>query len=204
MTFKTQALGLFLSALMAAPAFAAVESSGLKVGDKAPAIHQNDINGTLFDLTAAEGSGPVVLVFYRGGWCPFCNQQLHDLQITAVPFAKKHHAQIVAISVDKATEEAKTQAKHDLTITILSDTKAELLGAYNVQNHISPEQYEIYKTKYHLDLEESSGEKHHIIAIPAVFVMDSLGTIIYAHADSNYKVRAPISEIKAAIVKAEK
>ena len=204
MTTKTRVASLVLLAFLALPVLAVEQETGLKVGDKAPDIHRLDIKGKSFDLATAETAGPVVIVFYRGGWCPFCNLQLHDLQINLVPFAKDHHAQIVAISVDKTTEEAKTQAKHDLTMAIISDTKAELLTAYHVRNQISPELYEKYKTEYKLDLEESSGEKHHIIAVPAVYIVDPHGTIIYAHVDSNYKVRAPLSEIKDAIVKAQK
>ncbi len=202
MTFKWPLIGLFLSALMVIPGLGAASQYGLTVGEKAPAIHQKDINGHPFDLAATEASGPVVLVFYRGGWCPFCNLQLHNLQTTVVPFATKDHARIVAISVDLPTEEAKTQNKHDLTMTLLSDPKAVLLGAYNVQNPISLADYEKYKTVYHVDLEKYSGETNHLIAIPAVFVMDSQNTIVYAHADPDYKVRAPESDIKAAILKA--
>lgn len=204
MTRKSRALGLILSTVLAVPGLSATKNYGLEVGDKAPAIHQNDISGHPFDLAEAESAGPVVLVFYRGGWCPFCNLQLHDLQIDLVPFAKKNHAQIAAISVDQATEEAKTQAKHDLTITLLSDPTAALLGAYHVQYHVSPKLVKKYKKDYHVDLEAYSGQAHHIIAVPAVFVINGLGTIVYAHADPNYKVRAPESEIKAAITKATK
>lgn len=172
---------------------------GLQTGAAAPQIATKDIDGKSFDLHAEVKKGPVVLVFYRGGWCPYCNLQLRNLEKGISADLKKLGASMVAISVDTVEEGLKTDSKEKLSAVIISDPEAKILGDYKVKFTVPQELVTKYKNEYKIDIEASSGKKHHIIAVPAVYVVDSKGTITYSYVDENYKVRAPEADIVKAV-----
>lgn len=178
---------------------ASVKPYGLSVGDDAPAFSVNDIQDKKINLDSELAAGPVVLVFYRGGWCPFCNTQLRSIESKLMPALKSLNASLVAISVDKPDEELKTKQRHGLSFRIVSDPKAVLLGKYNVKYQVPDDLVATYKAKHEIDLEKSSGEKHHIIAVPAVFVVNKARKVVYSFVDEDYKKRAPEEAILAAV-----
>lgn len=188
------------------PAFLQVQAKstkyGLTTGSVAPNIVLEDITGKKFSLNDTVKQGPVVLVFYRGGWCPYCNTQLRSINKNIGPLAKKNSAKIVAISVDLLKEGISTSKTNKLDMTILSDTRAEVLHTYNLAYKVPAELVRKYKNEYGIDLEKAPGQKHHVIAVPAVFVVSKKGHITYSYVNEDYKVRAPEAEIKSAIVKA--
>lgn len=172
---------------------------GLRVGEIAPRFAVQDIHGEKFGVEQKLAKGPVVLVFYRGGWCPYCNTQLRSIESKLMPGVKNAKGSLVAISVDKPDEELKTKQKNSLSFQIVSDPKAELLGKYNVRYKVPEELVATYKTKHGINLEASSGEKHHIIAVPAVYVVSQDGKIAYSFVDEDYKKRAPEEAVLAAL-----
>lgn len=172
------------------------EASGLKVGDEAPQIISADIEGNEFNLKEKLKTGPVIIIFYRGGWCPYCNLQLRNLQAELVPELKKVKASMVAISVDLVKESVKTAKNENLEMFVISDPSATLIKSYKVINQLSLELVKKYKKNYSIDVEKSSGEKHHIIAIPSVFVVDPKdGRISFAYSNEDYKTRAKNKDI---------
>ena len=108
---------------------------------------------------------------------------------------------MVAISVDKIDEGVKTQKKNDLSMVIISDPSAEILKEYHLINQVPDDLFKKYKDKYDIDLEIYSGEKHHKIAVPGVFVVNSKGIITYSFVEEDYKKRAPEKDIIKAIQK---
>ena len=104
---------------------------GLRVGDKAPDAEVLDLQGQPVKLAGLYAQGPVFLVFYRGGWCPFCNRQLHNLAAAKEQFDAKG-LKLAAISVDRPSEEAKTQAKQGVPFPMLSDSKLAAHQAFKV------------------------------------------------------------------------
>jgi len=176
-----------------------VSERGLSVGAEAPQITALDVDGKMFELKKAVLDGPVVLVFYRGGWCPYCSTQLRGLQSEALPEITKAGGKLVAISVDKMESALKTKEKESLGMTVLSDPKAEILKAYDVDYKVPDELAEAYIKKYKIDLEAHSGQDHHIIAVPAVYVIDKNSKITFAYVNENYKVRAQVSDILGAV-----
>ncbi len=187
----------FTSELLAAPS----KNYGLKVGEKAPDIALSDIDGKKFSLANEVKKGPVVAIFYRGGWCPFCNTQLRSLESKVMPKLKKLGASLIAISVDKVDEGLKSKQKDSFSFRIFSDSKAEILQRYKIAYKVQDELVSTYKTKHGIDLEKSSGEKHHLIAIPSAYVINQAGVITFAFVDENYKNRAPETEIINAVEK---
>lgn len=171
---------------------------GIELGQKAPEILTKDVQGKKFELSSEKN--PVVLIFYRGGWCPYCNLQLRKLEANVVPKLKKYKAKLVAISVDKVSEAVKTLESQKLNMTVISDSDANIVKAYNLVNKVPQKMVNKYKNDYQIDLEASSGKKHHIIPIPAVYVI-SKGIVKFAYANEDYKVRAQEKDILAALGK---
>ena len=127
------------------------------------------------------------MIFYRGSWCPFCNLQLHDYAVTKPEFDKRG-VQIVAISVDQPSEEAKTQAKQGVPFPMLSDSKLAAHRAYQVV-HVPGDAERKALASYHIDLAAYSGESHGDFAVPAIFLVDRDTAVRFVHVDEDYKTR---------------
>lgn len=169
---------------------------GVAVGKPAPAFELPDIQGKKVTLASL---GPKTLViFYRGGWCPFCNGQLRELTERAPDF-EKLGIKLVAISVDQPDKAATTAAAWTIPFAVLSDSDLTTHTAWNVVWDTSGKEFEMLKG-FGLDLEAWSGQKHHKIAIPAVFLVEG-GVVRWAHADTQYKIR-PSAEQLLAVLKA--
>ncbi|CAN5645596.1 peroxiredoxin-like family protein [soil metagenome] len=173
-------------------------NTGIPVGAKIPDAHALDLDGKDVGLSSlAATKGPLLLVFYRGGWCPFCNTQIHDLA-TAYPEYQKRGVTPVAISVDKPEAEAKLKATYAIPFSVLSDSSAAVIEAFHVVKTLNDD--ELAKMKgFGVDLESYSGKAHHKIAIPAAFLVDRTGTVRWAHADPDYMTRPTTAQLLSAI-----
>ncbi|MGH8211205.1 MAG: peroxiredoxin-like family protein [Steroidobacteraceae bacterium] len=160
---------------------------GIQVGHKAPDATLKDVSGKMRKLSDLYAQGPVFIVFYRGGWCPFCNLQLHDLT-QAKPEFDKRGVSLVAISVDQPSQEAKTQAKHGVPFPMLSDSKLVAHKAFNVV-HVPGDAEQRALTGYGVDLTAYSGESHKSFAVPSIFLVDRSGIVRFAHIDQDYRTR---------------
>jgi peroxiredoxin len=160
---------------------------GLKVGAKAPDATLPGIDGKPQKLAALYKQGPTFVVFYRGGWCPFCNLQLHGLTAAKPEFDAKG-IKLVAISVDSPGEAAKTQAKQGVAFPMLSDPKLVAHKAFHVV-HVPGEAEAKALAGFGVDLEAYSGENHHSFAVPAIFLVDKVGKVRWQHVDEDYKAR---------------
>lgn len=169
---------------------------GLRVGDKAPDAEVLDLQGQPVKLAGLYAQGPVFLVFYRGGWCPFCNRQLHNLAAAKEQFDAKG-LKLAAISVDRPSEEAKTQAKQGVPFPMLSDSKLAAHQAFKVVHQPGEQERAAFK-QYGLDLAAYSGEAHGAFAVASMFLIDKGGTIRFAHADDDYKTRPSVKQMLAA------
>ena len=142
-------------------------------------------------------SGPIMLVFYRGGWCPYCNAQIHDLT-KAFPEYQKRGVRPVVISVDRAEESAKTKATYTIPFPVLSDPDLVAHRAYRVLHKADQAEFERLKS-FGIDLERSSGREHHVVAVPTIFVIDQKGVVRWAHADADYTTRPSTAQVLTAI-----
>ena len=156
-------------------------------GQSLPKTTLKTADNKSFDLNAAVAETPTILIFYRGGWCLYCNIQLAQLQEIESELVQLGF-QIIAVSPDRP-KILKTHAeKKGLKYRLLSDSDmaaAKALGiAYKVDETIITK----YK-KYDMDLESDSGQKHHLLPVPAVFVIGTDGVIQFSYVNPNYKVR---------------
>ena len=136
---------------------------------------------------------PSVLVFYRGGWCPFCSRHLSDLatvqsQIEALGY------QLIAVSPDRPTEAARTARSKDLGFMLLSDSDMHAAKAFGLAFKESRKTLEKYKT-FGIDLDAATGRSHHQQPVPAVYVVGPGGRILFVHTDPDYKRRMSGTDI---------
>ncbi len=159
----------------------------IKVGEKIPSVNVRNTDSENVDLNKLTLGKKTVLIFYRGGWCPYCNLQLADLNKIENKLLKFGY-QIVAISIDKPEKLKESLDKHKLNYTLLSDSKAEASTAFGLAFYVADD-YNKMLLSHNMNLEEASGEKHHILPVPAVFIVDETGTIQFEYVNPDYKVR---------------
>lgn len=170
---------------------------GIAVGQPAPDAIVTDADGHAVRVHDLFSDGPILLVFYRGGWCPFCSMEIHELTV-AYPQYQRRGIRPVAISVDRAEASAHTRATYAIPFPVLSDPDLEAHRAFHVMHHA--DDAEVARLKgFGMDIEQASGRTHHVIAIPSIFVIDRRGIVRWAHADPNYKVRPSTEQILDAI-----
>jgi len=176
------------------------ETPGLKTGMMAPDFTASAYTGNKVTLSAYYKNGPVVLIFYRGEWCPFCNLHLKSFQ-EHLEELKQLGATVLAVSVDKPDYGAKIVQKESLGFEVISDPHADILQAYNVIYKVPDELAQKYINEYHIDLQAHSGRTAHVIAVPATYVIDKTGKIVFAYANVDYKVRTKPEEVLEALKK---
>ncbi len=169
---------------------------GLKVGDKAPDFSLKNAFGKEVRLYDEIKKGPVILTFYRGAWCPFCNLELHALN-TSLPAFKKYNASVIAVTPQKPDKSAAQIKKDAYPFEILSDLDSKVIKNYKLLFKLSPELVAIYK-KAGLNLEDFNGKGRNELPVPGTFVIDTKGVIRAAFADTDYKKRMePVDIVKA-------
>ncbi|MCQ9208183.1 MAG: redoxin domain-containing protein [Omnitrophica bacterium] len=171
-----------------------VGGPGLKVGTVAPDFTGVTYMGNKIRLSDVYKNGPVVLIFYRGAWCPYCNLHLQSFQKRLKDF-EKLGATILAVSIDKPEYGAETVKDNSLGFEVISDTQANILEAYKVIYKVPDQLAEKYRNEYQIDLEAHSGRTDHLIAIPATYIIDKTGKIVFAYANEDYKVRTQPNEV---------
>jgi peroxiredoxin len=173
------------------------------LGSKLPEVTLTTLSGKATTLKAQVAGKPAILVFYRGGWCPYCNLQLSDLRLIKKQ-AETLGYQIIAISPDRYEELKRTMGKQKLDYTLLSDNKAAALKAFGIGFALDAATIQKYKG-YGIDLEKASGETHHALPVPSVFIVDKEGVLQFSYVHPDYAARVPGSVIlEAAKVIAER
>lgn len=169
----------------------------LKVGDKAPEFTLADANGTNVTLADMLATGPVVLTFYRGVWCPYCNLELEALQ-EALPAIEAHGARLIAITPQTAANSRKVGRTQALTFPILTDPMGEVAAAFGLRFTMPPELVEIYKG-FGNDLTMVNADPEWRLPMPARYVIAQNGTIVYAEINPDYTQRPDPSEMLPAL-----
>jgi peroxiredoxin len=133
--------------------------------------------------------GPVVVAFYRGGWCPFCNLELRAFQ-RLLPDIEAAGASLVAISPEKLDDSLSTAEKNSLTFEVLSDVGQKVGRAFRLVYEFSDELKSAYK-EFGLDIPAKNGAPSEwALPISATYIIDRDGVITYAYTDADYRDRA--------------
>lgn len=181
----------------------AVKNSGVlenakNLGDDAIDFTLKNALGNDVNLKDYLAKGPVVLIWYRGGWCPYCNITLHELQ-EQMPNFKALNATVLALSPEVPDKSITTAEKHDLEFEVLSDVGNKVGKEYGVVYSLTNEVADIYQSNF--DLHTYNGDESDELPLAATYVIDQDGKIQYAFLDEDYRNRAEPSDILEAIKK---
>lgn len=160
---------------------------GIKVGAKAPDFMLNNAFGKPVNLYDQLKSGPVVLVFYRGAWCPFCNMHLRTLQ-QSLPAFEKYHARLILVTPQKPDKSREQLEKAGQPFEVLSDLDSSVMKAYRLYFELPPDLIKVYNN-LGLDIVDYNGPGRNVLPVPGTFVIDRSGIVRAMHADTDYKER---------------
>jgi peroxiredoxin len=167
---------------------------GLQVNQIAPDFSAEDQNGNMVNLKSLLKKGSVVLVFYRGEWCPYCNKYLKELEQSLTQLTSKG-ATVVAVTPERPEYINKSIEKTNATFPILHDEGLKIMKSYDVAYKLDESSIKKYK-RLKVDLNVINGEANkENLPVPAVYVINKQGTIAYRFFDPDYVNRAPISSI---------
>ena len=167
--------------------------SPLGVGDRAPAATLRDLDGRNVNLADRYRAQPTVLVFYRGGWCPYCTRHLAELALVEDDLRELGY-RIIAVSPDRPEKLRDSLDDTELGYELLSDSRVVLASAFGVAFRLDDGTVRQY-SGFGIDLTDASGESHQVLPVPAVFIIDQGGIIRYTHHDANYRERLSGSEL---------
>jgi peroxiredoxin/YHS domain-containing protein len=176
-----------------------VLDSALKVGAIAPDFSLPDATGKTVALNDMLAKGPVVITWYRGGWCPYCNLQLREYQ-KMLPTMQPMNAQLVAISPQTPDNSLSTSQKDELSFAVLSDSGNAVAKKFGIAYKLPDAVAASFKGK--LDLEQYNGDASGELPLSATYVIAPSGKIMYAFVDADYRNRAEPADILAAVASA--
>jgi peroxiredoxin len=157
-----------------------------------------DVHGQPVTLYAALAGGPAVLVFYRGGWCPYCNIALATYQAQLLPELRRRGFGLIAVSPQKPDESLTLQEKKELTFTVLSDPGNALAARFGIVMTPSPEVIEA-QLKLGLDLTQGNADGTIAIPMPTTVVIDAGHVARWIDVHPDYSIRSEVSAILAAV-----
>jgi len=170
---------------------------GLQVGSRAPDFTLPNAFGDPVSLTDQLAKGPVVLTFYRGAWCPYCNLELRALK-ESLPAFREQGARVLAVSPQKPGQSLEQVREDDFPFEILSDLDNRVMRAYDLFFRVPEGMVRVYREELGLDLADYNGDGRYVLPVPATFVIDREGVIRAAFAKVDYKQRMePAAILKA-------
>jgi len=159
----------------------------LEAGASIPDVAVHDSAGEKVSLQSLVKDGPTVIVFFRGSWCPICTQHFQDL-IKIHPEVVKLGAKMIAISPDTVENSAANTKKLKTPFPLYSDSNVAAASAFGLAFRVDDATITKYKG-FGIDLEKASGHDHHALPVPAVYIVDEAGKILYAHSNPDYTKR---------------
>jgi len=174
-----------------------VQERALRVGDRAPNVTLPDALGRPVRLADLWARGPLVVSFYRGGWCPYCTSELRAWQ-QRLGELDALGATLVAISPQTPDNSLTTAQKNALAFGVLSDSNLEAANGFEVATTLAPELVDLYGVGG-ANLPVLNGNGHWVLPVPATFVIDTEGVIQFAHVDVDYRERAEPDDVLDAV-----
>jgi len=172
--------------------------SALNIGDTAPNFTLTNALGNSVELYDLLKNDRIVLTWYRGGWCPYCNITLHQLQ-TELPNFEANNAKLLALTPELPDKSLSTAEKHNLELEVLSDVGNKVAKEYGIVFQLTPEVAEYYNNGF--NLVKYNGNDSNELPLAATYIIDQNGTIIYAFLNADYRNRAEPTDIIEALKK---
>jgi len=197
MTLSCLSLALAAS-LLAATAAADIPTDPnqvrpLPVGAHAPAFSARAKDGAVRTFSPDGYRKPTIVIFYRGGWCPYCNTQLNDLRHVESKLRDRGF-EIVFLSTDRPAILYSSLKATDIHYTLLSDSHLEAAKAFHIAYHVDDATLARQRT-YGVDLDATTGEPLHELPVPSVFIIDMSGIIRYVYSNPDFRVRLGADEL---------
>jgi len=170
------------------------DAYGLAIGQKVKDFSGTDQNGNKIQLNALLKKGKVVIVFYRGQWCPICMPHVRKLQ-DGLDKIKEKSASIILISPENQENIQKTILKTNVSIPVLYDKNYEIMKSFDMDFTPGKSLRFIYNTLLSADLKNAQSDDSQTLPIPATFIIDTDGTIIWRHFNRDYKKRSKVKDI---------
>lgn len=170
------------------------EAIGLQVGDFVNDFTAKDLHERTFVLSEALKKGPVVVIFYRGHWCPICNKHLSTLQ-DSLQLIYNKGASVIAISPEKPEYLEQTAKKTHASFSLLYDEGFKIADLFDVTFKPDSITITIYNTMLGADLKKAHSDESQRLPIPATFIIGTDSKIVWRHFDPNYKKRSTVAEI---------
>jgi peroxiredoxin len=191
----------FAATLLAATAAADIPTDPnqvqpLPVGARAPAFSVRTKDGAVRTFSPGGYHKPTIVIFYRGGWCPYCNTQLNDLRHVE-PRLRASGFEIMFLSTDRPAILYSSLKTTDIYYTLLSDSRLEAAKAFHIAYRVD-EATLAQQRKYGVDLDATTGEPLHELPVPSVFIIDTSGIIRYVYSNPDFRVRLGADELWAA------
>ncbi|NIJ46138.1 peroxiredoxin [Wenyingzhuangia heitensis] len=164
-----------------------------KKGDKITDFKLPNSNGTTVHLSEILSKGKAVISFYRGGWCPYCNLELKALN-NILPKLKELGTNLVAITPETPDNSLTTSEKNNLEFDVLTDYNNKYAKELNLVFQLSDEIKNIYNS-FNLDIKQHNGNDDYELPMPATFIVDTTGIILYAFVPEDYTTRLDPDEI---------
>lgn len=163
-------------------------------GSASPAFSLPNAEGKTVDIGAMVEQGPVVVSFYRGGWCPYCNLELRALQ-ERLPEIEALGARLVAVTPETPDNSLTTKQKNDVAFEVLSDTGNRVAREFGLVFRLPDALNDAYVNQFGVDVEAANGDQTHELPIPATFVIGKGGEIIKAYVDPDHSRRLDPDDI---------
>jgi len=176
------------------------DSKAIKIGQKVSNFTLPDPQGNSITLTSLLEKGPVVVTFYRGSWCPYCNLQLKALQ-SKIADIHMLGAELIAISPQVPDGSLSTNEINEMDFIVLSDQDAKVASQYGVTWKVPDFIAEHMKKDRGLDLESINNGNESILPIPATFVIKKDGIVVWRFVDVDYRTRSEPDDIIQALKK---
>lgn len=165
----------------------------LQIGSKAPVLELKDHNGTPLLSTELLEKGRLVICFFRGRWCPFCVGQLEAMNLLLRQI-EQARASLIAISPQTVQQSYFTVDQHKLRFPLLSDTGNQVARQFGLVYRVPDDEQAIYRRSF-VNLPFANGDNSWELPIPATFIIDRDGTVLYASANEDYTERPDPAEI---------
>lgn len=170
------------------------ELQGLKVGDTISLFQATNQHDSLVKAADLLNEGPLVVIFYRGQWCPYCNRHLSDLQDSLL-LINQAGANVIAISPEKTEYLQKMKEKTKATFNLLYDKDYKIANSFGLSFQAEKATRVKYNSFLNANLSEAHGNDAELLPIPATYIIDQNGIIVWRQFDPNYKNRSTVKEI---------
>jgi peroxiredoxin len=168
--------------------------SGLKPGDTAPDFSASDVNNNMVTLAKELENGPVVIIFYRGEWCPVCNRYLSNFQ-DSLSYVVAAGAKVLAITPEQPSSALKMIKKTGATFTVIPDPTEQIMQRYEVIFSVTEAYQDRIKNKLEADIASNNEKKDAKLPVPATYIINQEGIVVYRQFDLDYHIRASVKDI---------